>query len=289
MADLSQSTAYLLTRDYHEAVRLESQHLLWSLHTGYTIHPEIPIANDMAVADLGAGSGIWALELSTLIPATARITGYDISDSAFPSKEYWPDNTSFEILDCLGDIPAELQGQFDVVHLRMWALIIRENDPSVLIRNAVKMLKPGGHLQWEDARFNSVVTRGEAAERVRELMRAANTATRTDFRWLDSLPAHTTLVAPNLSILHHANNPWSARHLIPLCMHTFLLALESSGRMLDQLRKIVPIEGIPDQAEWNSALAALHEDIRGLPNGTGVGGQYFWEPVVFLGRKEGGS
>jgi hypothetical protein len=37
--------------------RLDAQHLLWRLHTGYTIHPDIAIKQDMRVAELGTGTG----------------------------------------------------------------------------------------------------------------------------------------------------------------------------------------------------------------------------------------
>ena len=47
----------------------------------------------------------------------------------------------FELLDSLSPtIPEALIGQFDVVHLRMWAFIIRDNDPSALIRHASRLL-----------------------------------------------------------------------------------------------------------------------------------------------------
>ncbi|KAL2862418.1 class I SAM-dependent methyltransferase [Aspergillus lucknowensis] len=281
---------YLLAWDYPEAVRLESQHLLWKLHTGYTLHPSIPITDDMSIADLGPGTGIWALELASELPATAHITGYDFSDLSFPVNDYWPENVSLEILNCLGEIPDNLVAQFDVVHLRMWAFVIRGNDPSTLIRNAVKMLKPGGYLQWEDARFNSVVMRGEAATRIREMMRAANRATNTDFRWLDSLQTHLSeATRGDLETLTlKQTDPWSAPYLIPLCTDSFMLALESSGKMLDRLQQVSPLaenEDVPSQAEWNAALAALREELK-RPESEG-GGQFHWLPVTYLGRKRG--
>ncbi|KAL4935047.1 hypothetical protein BDV06DRAFT_217719 [Aspergillus oleicola] len=278
MANLSHPSSYLLRRDCNETVRLESQHLLWKLHTGYTIHPDIPIVDGMCVADLGAGTGIWALELAPQLPPSARVIGYDISESTFPLSEYWPPNVSFSALDCLGEVPEALVGQFDVVHLRMWALVIRGNNPSTLIRNAAKLLKPGGYLQWEDAPFGSVVARGETALHVREMMRAINRFAKTDFRWLDQLQDHVQLATPDLKVVNCQKTMW-ASYFIPLCMNTFMLALEDSGNMLDWLRLLDP-RVVPSQAEWAAALAALHEEMK-KPGG----GQYYWTPVNLLARK----
>lgn len=38
-------------------------------------------------------------------------------------------------------------GQFDIVNLRLFGLVIRE-DPAPVLRNLIKMLKPNGHIQW---------------------------------------------------------------------------------------------------------------------------------------------
>ena len=73
------------------------------------------------------------------LPST-RIAAYDISDGHFPLPEYRPSNVTFDSLDFLGEIPSSMVGQFDVVHLRTWAFIIRDNDPSRLIQNASKLL-----------------------------------------------------------------------------------------------------------------------------------------------------
>ncbi|KAJ5092739.1 hypothetical protein N7456_008600 [Penicillium angulare] len=181
MADSLYNT-YLLKRDRAEATRLGSQHLLWKLHMNHILHPDIPIKDDMAIADIGAGTGLWAIEVAQQLPSPARIAAYDISDSHFPLPEYRPSNVTFDHLDFLSEIPSSLVGQFDVVHLRTWAFIIRDNDPSHLIHNAAKMLKPDGYIQWEDARFDSAVVKGDAALQLRELMRLMSSATKLNFQ-----------------------------------------------------------------------------------------------------------
>lgn len=48
------------------------------------------------------------------------------------------------------NVPEAMFGKFDVVHVRVFTAVVKGNDPSPLIRNALKMLKPGGYLQWDE-------------------------------------------------------------------------------------------------------------------------------------------
>ena len=43
-------------------------------------------------------------------------------------------------LDALGEIPEELIGVYDVVQLRLFQVVVKDNDPGPLLRNAVSML-----------------------------------------------------------------------------------------------------------------------------------------------------
>lgn len=64
-----------------------------------------------------------------------------------------------ETLNALDDIPAELVGVFDVVHVRTFTAVIRNNNPGPIIANAIKMLKSGGHLQWDEMDMGSLVAK----------------------------------------------------------------------------------------------------------------------------------
>lgn len=43
-------------------------------------------------------------------------------------------------------------------------------------------LEPDGYIQWEDARFDSAVAKGDAALQLRELMRLMSSATKLNFQ-----------------------------------------------------------------------------------------------------------
>lgn len=141
-------------------IRLDAQHLLWKLHTGFELHPDIPVMENMRLRSLRLEQrkplsllyislrvvltslsfySIWIFDLATQLP-TVQLYGFDISDSQYPSKELWPRNVTLGLLDSLVDPPSSLYGQYDVVHLRMWASILRGNDISLLSRHVKHLL-----------------------------------------------------------------------------------------------------------------------------------------------------
>lgn len=82
---------------------------------------------------------IWIFDLATQLP-TVQLHGVDISDSQYPSKELWSPNVMLGLLDSLVDPPSSLYGQYDVVHLRMWASNLRGDDISLLSRHVKHLL-----------------------------------------------------------------------------------------------------------------------------------------------------
>lgn len=77
--------------------------------------------------------------------------------------------------------PEHLLGQFDVVHIRLFLVIITDGDPGQILTNCLKLLsrlrsalmgpvpkktdantEPGGYLQWDeyDLHAREIVTRG---------------------------------------------------------------------------------------------------------------------------------
>lgn len=60
---------------------------------------------------------------------------------------------SFHILDALSDphqVPSELVGTFDVIHIRLLVGAVADNNPAPVIKAALALLKPGGYLQWTE-------------------------------------------------------------------------------------------------------------------------------------------
>ena len=145
---------YTLGRDYRASARLHVQHHLWSETFGYMLNPAIPTSDhELAIADIGTGTGIWLLELDRRLPTpSSNLCGLDISGDQFPRPEWLPQKAQFLQCDALDPTgpPQHLVGAFDVVHIRLFIAIIKNNDPTSLLNFCHKLLKPGGHLQWDD-------------------------------------------------------------------------------------------------------------------------------------------
>ena len=57
-----------------------------------------------------------------------------------PLSSILPNNVSLEAFDAFGEIPDELVGKFDVVHIRFLLNVVKRNDPEPLLKNLIKML-----------------------------------------------------------------------------------------------------------------------------------------------------
>jgi hypothetical protein len=83
---------------------------------------------------------IWLLELAPQLPSSVLFDGFDISDNLFPHRSLLGSNIRFGVMDSFGDVPEELVGKYDVVHLRLWCCVVTGGDPSRLIQGAMRLL-----------------------------------------------------------------------------------------------------------------------------------------------------
>ena len=184
---------YTLGRNYFASARLNVQHHLWSETFGYLLNPTIPLNQpNLAIAEVGTGTGIWLLEIDRRLPTPAALLcGLDIAGDQFPRPEWLPSNAKFLEHDAFepSGPPPELAGQFDVVHIRLFIAIIKDNDPTGLLAYCRKLLKPGGYLQWDDHEpsLNRVGSyEGSPTEGMEMISRLTQTHKPT--AWLKQLP-----------------------------------------------------------------------------------------------------
>ncbi|KAI1758443.1 S-adenosyl-L-methionine-dependent methyltransferase [Xylaria castorea] len=148
--------------------RLDEQHFFTTKTLGFLIHPSIPITSPtVKIADIGTGTGIWLFDIAKSLPPTCQLTGFDITSAAFPPPQSWPPNVSFKTQDMLLPLPASEIGTYDIVAVRFVSSATTRAEWARAIENLIKLLKPGGWLQWIDscnfALYNSVAGTSRAA------------------------------------------------------------------------------------------------------------------------------
>ncbi|TVY85588.1 Methyltransferase trt5 [Lachnellula suecica] len=147
---------YTLSRDAAASARLNAQHYIWKDQFGYLLHPSIPQRSGaLAIADVGTGTGIWILDLARDLPTSTTLDGFDISLTQCPPKGWVPSNVRFRELNIFQDIPMDLLETYDIINVRYMVLVVKSNDPVPILKNLLKLLKPGGYLQWSELNLHS--------------------------------------------------------------------------------------------------------------------------------------
>ncbi|KIM93704.1 hypothetical protein OIDMADRAFT_46112 [Oidiodendron maius Zn] len=274
MSNGNSSNEYILGRGISESVRLYGQHLLWKLHQGYLLHPSITRTENMKIADIGSGTGLWLLDLARDLPCTAQLDGYDVSNKQFPPRHLWPENVTLALLDSFDNPPLSLVGQYDVVHLRMWASNLRTKDVRSLIYNVKKLLKPGGYIQWEDADLLHQVVRTNLAEAFEREINVLFESVGLDYSWVHSLPRslaeeHLTIVQCTCDTFEHI--------LVQLCTDTYLLALKEILEGIKRMssHNIGDYSTCPSEVALDQLLASHNNDLV-----------YNWGPIVVLAQND---
>ncbi|KAL3468098.1 hypothetical protein BJX64DRAFT_273628 [Aspergillus heterothallicus] len=181
---------YLIGTNQHASARRAT------LTCGYLLHPDIPVPENARITNIATGTGIWPISLSLTLPKSVHLTGFDITNAQFPPREWLPDNVRLEKLDILAPVLEELRGSYDVVAIRFFSLIVKDNDVGTLLGNLLSLLKPGGYLQWIEpdiSAWKAISPRPDIVSEASEALMCDATRFLRDFRisydWLHALPS----------------------------------------------------------------------------------------------------
>ncbi|CAI6101421.1 unnamed protein product [Clonostachys chloroleuca] len=142
---------YALMRDCNANSRLTAQHYLWKELLGFLTHPDIPVGDaNLKVADVATGNGIWLHDFARGKPSSVQLHGFDISLDQVVPQPWLPNNIHMHTWSIFHEPPSEFVGYFDVVHVRLITVVVKNNDPRPVLANLRKLLKPGGYLQWDE-------------------------------------------------------------------------------------------------------------------------------------------
>lgn len=139
-------------KDRREMQRLREQHtsIQQELHGNYTA----PLVAPTAILDIACGTGLWALEMAHEFPQ-ARVVGLDIimpdpTENLGPEMPVVPPNVTFMQGDATQPLPFP-DASFDYVHLCLLYAVMPAPHWPALLREGVRLLRPGGWLESVEA------------------------------------------------------------------------------------------------------------------------------------------
>ncbi|TGO34624.1 hypothetical protein BHYA_0189g00120 [Botrytis hyacinthi] len=140
-----------MRRNESESRRLHEQFDLLSRNIGYLIHPSIAakLPPSLTIADIGTGTGLFLSQLAQEYP-DAILHGFDISPKLFPPQESLSPQVSLSVLNIKETPPPFTHNKYDLIHIRPLATGINPTEWKPIVQNLLKLLKPGGAIQWEE-------------------------------------------------------------------------------------------------------------------------------------------
>ncbi|MCJ1287294.1 hypothetical protein MMC26_006642 [Xylographa opegraphella] len=128
--------------------------------------------------------------------------------------------------------PEKLVGRYDIVHVRLFLAVVNNDDPSPLLDHCIKLLRPGGVLQWDEfdpSGHQTVSTKGSQSKNLEKLSQYVKST--KPVRWVTNLPQ--TFQAHGLDVIALATqreHPWQRA----MYMETWsVLAEEFASNFLD--------------------------------------------------------
>ncbi|KAI8976875.1 S-adenosyl-L-methionine-dependent methyltransferase [Pilobolus umbonatus] len=140
--------AYILPNDDTEADRLHFQHwaMKFILNGLYKSPIHEMLENGCNVIDAGCGPATWTFDMAKTY-SSSKFVGLDIS-FVFP-ETIRPPNVDFNICNITKDIPFE-DNDTDFYFQRLLMGGLNENDYKSALRNAYRVLKPGGFIELSE-------------------------------------------------------------------------------------------------------------------------------------------
>lgn len=83
---------------------------------------------------------LWLIDLCDDLPESTTLDGFDISDEQYPHEAWLPPNVSLHARDIFESVPAELTCRYDLINIRFFTCVVRDNDPHRIVQHAFEML-----------------------------------------------------------------------------------------------------------------------------------------------------
>ena len=80
------------------------------------------------------------MDVAKTLPGSVQLEGLDIDFGQCPPREWLPKNVELRAFDIFSPVPEELLERFDIISVRHFTMIVRDNDPVPILQTLVKML-----------------------------------------------------------------------------------------------------------------------------------------------------
>lgn len=264
--NLGNELDYMLDRNYTAASRLNFQFYLWKESFQFNLHPSIdlgPPGKTVRIADLATGTAIWLCDLlrdPAMAPYTLQLDGLDVDLKNAPVPEWVAPSISLRQWNIFDEVPDDLRGKYDVVHLRLLVLVVQESNPLPIIDKVFQLLKPGGYIQWDDLNYpDTIVAKPPTAQANNEptpacdaFVQFAQSNGRND--WVLDLPrslteGHGGFV--NAELFHFVDRPELCKangDQYILVLEEFAARLKSAGKVEEASRIYDMIVGLAEES-----------------------------------------
>lgn len=144
---LSGDVPYLFEKDKREIDRLNRQHFLLKLAAGGQNY-FVPVTKPRRILDVASGTGIWGREVARHF-GQAVVWNLDKDEAVYQQAQrvsgFFPRNWRFASWSYPAALPFA-DGFFDYVHARFMALVIPAAGWPAMIREMLRVVRPGGYI-----------------------------------------------------------------------------------------------------------------------------------------------
>ena len=213
--------------------------------------------------------------------------GFDITSSNFPAAGWLPSNVRLHVWDAFSELPEEYVGVFDVVHIRTMFSCVIENKVDPLLSNLLKMLKPGGFLQWDESDGSAakcqVPSPDVQAEATQTIVKLQRMFTRGQSKlhpdWIFNMPA--TLQDRGCEMVAKEEYEPS-KELARAWTDNMLLVWRGLIPMMpEQAMPLPPGMGLPESISRNSYAELFGKAVEETSKGAAINMKYY----VFVAKK----
>ncbi|CAO3694491.1 unnamed protein product [Rhizopus stolonifer] len=142
-----ETSTYWLPKDDEEQQRLTGQHFavkeLFDGNLLPSVEETLDFQSGVSVLDVGCGSGIWVMDMISDYP-NCQYYGCDMVDTT--NKNVKLDQFEFSIGNIVKGLPYP-DDFFDCAHMRLFVFALREDEWPAVIKELLRVTKPGGVVQ----------------------------------------------------------------------------------------------------------------------------------------------